>query len=346
MSKKKKILKKIFVILGITIIASIVINFVGGIIAYNLLFNRYERPDYKITPGIVCYEDVKENYPRQALSYSSGKEILAGYYYPHENEKALIIMSHGIHDGADSLLAQCLFFLDHNYSVFSYDNSGCFSSTGKANGFLQSVIDLKNTLDYLNQDIRFKNRKKLLFGFSWGGYATVSIFNFQTQDIYGSVSLSGYNDAENLIFNKGKSYVGPLAYTGKGIVELIQNVRFKGNEFYTGIDGINHTTTPFFIAHGHQDTTIRFKEDSILFNKNLITNPNVTYYESLDAGHSSLMYSNRANEYRKEVDAQLKSMKDYDDKVEYVKTIDNVIYSELSIDLFEKINEFYQICLK
>jgi predicted alpha/beta-fold hydrolase len=314
---------------------------VGAIVAYNTIFSRYNRPDYNITPGLINYEEISETYNRTEVSFKSNNETLQGYYYKNDEAKALVVMSHGANDGADSLLSSSLYFLNNGYSVFSYDNTGCFSSTGRVNGFSQSLIDLENALYFLNEDTNYKNYKKLLFGYSLGGYASTAIFNLDVKNVYGSVSISGFNDASNLIFNKGKSYVGPLAYLGKPIINTIQSKRFKEYNNYTALSGINKVDTPIYLIHGLNDTTIRYKNDSISILKDDIINKNVLYHIEENKDHVSILYSDEANEYRNEIDTNLSKIKKYDEKAEFVKNVDDYKYSKLNMKLYQSIISFY-----
>ena len=340
----KVIIKRILIGIFIGVIAFYFLTLIGTPILFSILFNRYESPDYLITPGVVNYSEVASEYSREEIKYKSKDNILQGYYYEVDDSNALIVMSHGIHDGADSLLAEALYFIDNGYSVFSYDTSGSSNSTGKVMGFTQSLIDLESTLNYLNSNDEYKDQKKLLFGFSWGAFASSAVLNFDIENIYGSVSISGYNDSDSLIVSKGVGYVGKLAYTGEFVVKAVQKSRFGNYVNYTAVDGINKSNLPVFIAHGTDDTVIRFNVDSIIANKNKITNPNVEYYISDGGNHTSLLYSNQAITYQNIVDNALKKMK-YNEKKDYVSKVDDKLYSQLNSNLFSSILNFYNNCI-
>ena len=145
----KKISKNILYFLIFIILFSLLtIPFAGGVI-YAFNFQKISRPDYSITPGLVNYEQIKDTLPRKEIKYASNKATLNGYFYENESLENLIVITHGINDGADSLLFVCKYFYDLGYSVFSYDASGSFDSTGKNEGFTQSLIDLRYTLNFL-----------------------------------------------------------------------------------------------------------------------------------------------------------------------------------------------------
>ena len=339
MKKLKKILLSTLIFLITLSIVSI--PFAGGII-YAFNFQKISRPDYAITPGLVNYEEIKNVLPRKEIKYSSNNATLNGYFYENDSIDNLIIVSHGINDGADSLLFVCKYFYDLGYSVFSYDNSGSFDSTGKNEGFTQPLIDLKYTIDFLNSSEPFKDSKKLLFGFSAGGFATSAVLSFNQPNIVASVSVSAFNDSSSLLIEKGKSYVGPIVYAGKWLVDIIQNKKFGNYLNYTSIDGINSSNKPVFVVHGTNDKTIRIDVDSIVAKENEITNPNFKSYIENGATHTSILYSNEAVLYQNEVNAILKKINNKNKKVTYVSTVDDYKYSEINSDLFNKINEFYK----
>ena len=341
----KKTIKKILLILLFIVVILTVLSPLSGGIMYAFSFPKVSRPDYTITPGLVNYEEIKHILPRKEIKYESNKATLNGYYYENKNSDYMIVVSHGMQDGADSLLAVCKFFYDSGYNVFSYDNSGCFDSTGKVQGFTQPLIDLKYTLDFLNENESFKNYKKFLFGFSAGGFAAASVLSFNPENVLGCVSVSAFNDASTLLVDKGKSYVGPLVYAGKPLVDIIQKNKFKDYLSYDAVKAINSTNTPSLVIHGKDDSTIRYDAESILAKKELITNPNFDYYLIEKTGHTSVLYRNDAILYQQEVNNKIKSIKNKQQNIEYVNSIDDYAYSHLNETLFNKIIQFYKNCI-
>lgn len=332
--------KKAIYIAIIVILFTIVSSLFSGVVSYNVMFNTTSRPDYSLTPGLVNYDELSNKIHREKYSFYSDDNLLQGYYYHKENSKALIVMSHGIKDGADSLLSEILYFYQNDFSIFSYDNSGCFDSKGKEKGFTQSLIDLKNTLEFLNTNNNFKNYKKCLFGVSVGGFAATSIFNIDNYNVFASASISGFNDSKEIFFENGKKYVGPLMYLGKPLANVYINNKFKEFANYTAVDGINKVNIPFFIANSKNDSVVSYLS-SIAYQKDNITNPNVTYYIVNDYDHFSILHSNDAINYQSKVNNELKNINSKQKKKDYIKTVDDNLYSQLNEDLFSKIILFY-----
>ena len=81
--KKKKVITAIVASLtgvGVATVAS-------AVIAYDAMFNRYERPDYAVYPGEYYYERIKDRLPRSEFYYKTKKSELKGYYYPSALQK-------------------------------------------------------------------------------------------------------------------------------------------------------------------------------------------------------------------------------------------------------------------
>ena len=315
----KKVIKIIIKIFSIFIIFFLFSNVILAPIIVNNIFNRYD-VNYDIEYGL-SYEDIKDTYIREEIYYNSRKSKLCGYYYDNSSDKT-IVLSHGIHNGADSLLNVMIYFYQHGYNVFSYDSSGANKSSGKALGFTESLIDLKYSLDYIKQFEKTKNTDIYLFGFSWGGYASCAILNYD-YDIKGVCSVSGYNDSYNLISSIGYRKFGFIVAFGDIPIKAVLKSTFGDYVYKKGVDGINNKDINTIIIHGINDKVINIDKDSIICKKDKINNPNVSYLK-LDRGHGDILYSDEAIEYQNYCkNNHLKS-----------NEIDNFKYSELNNDLF------------
>ena len=103
------------------------------------------------------------------------------------------------------------------------------------------------------------------------------------------------------------------------------------------------------VAHGINDETIPFDSLGLISHRDEITNPNVKYYFGTNhqGGHDKIWHSEEAVIYKKEVEKKLKELKkDYDAKVEYVKTVDHYKYSEINYTLFDQIIALFKDSLK
>ena len=337
----KRKARKILIIISVFVLSFFVCSNVASYIAYATLFDRVPAIDYSITPGIINYQEFSETIERNEFYYDSNGEKLTGYYYKGNDDLPLIVISSGLNDTADSLLPICIYFNVYGFNVFTYDNCGSGKSTGKQYGFYQSLVDLESTLYFLNTHSVFKDSKKLLFGYSAGGFASTSIFNITSENILASVSVSAYYNAKDMMVNKAKKYIGHLSYVGSPIINIIQNRRYSKYLSYNSINGINNVSTPILLIHAENDKTIDLNKESILSQKDNITNQNVNYMILDNHTHTSVFYTNEAIEYRNMVDKKISSIKNYKEKQEYVKTINDSLYSQINKNLFNQIITFY-----
>lgn len=318
------------------------IQCVGIIFAYGYIMNTPHSFPKDTTLGIMDYDLVKDTYTREEIQYESEGHTLQGYFYDSTGSNILLVTVHGYADKSDYLLPVQMHYIDKGYDVFSFDLSGCGNSESKFDGFSQSLIDLDYTMTFLNTNPRFKDYKKLLFGFSAGGYAVCSILAKTQENIIGVASVSSYNDAKNLVFEKGLEYVGALAYFGKPVVEAMEWLRFRDYLNITAKSAIDGSTTPVFLAHGLSDTLITY--DTLSTARFYENGSRVTKYTE-DATHSGILFSEAARSYKEKVDSDIKKLKGKE-KMDYISKVDDAKYTEINSVLFNQITAFYETCIE
>lgn len=321
---------------------------------YDAFFKRYERPDYKITPGLIRYDLYKEVLPREAFYFKSKGTDLRAYYYPTKSKK-IIILAHGFHSGADDFLPVILYLTKNGYDVFTYDVKGTYDSKGNStDGFCRFLIDLESAVKYVQKDRRFKGKTIYLLGHSCGGYAVTAVLNL-VKGIKAVASISGFSNGFTLLMEKGSQYAGELATQGvhKDFLDYYQKHIFGKYINYLGVDGINKTKIPIFLAHGLEDEVIDYDLQSIISKRKELTNPNITYYfgTGLLAKHCSILYSENSNEYQEEVNNELKKIekeykrdkeKQLEEKANYLEGINHYLYSEINESLFNQILKLFK----
>ena len=67
--------------------------------AYDKIFERYNRPDYTTTFGMVCVDRLDNKVKREEISFYSDGVLLKGNYFISKKPKGLVLMAHGIHAG-------------------------------------------------------------------------------------------------------------------------------------------------------------------------------------------------------------------------------------------------------
>jgi len=337
------------ILLGI-ILVFIITSIIGVKNAMDSSFTKVERPDYTITAGIKNYEDIKDEYPRENISFYSNENKLTGYIYGSTNDKGLIVLAHGLGGGADDYLPQIMFFVNHGYQVLGYNCTGSYESEGKSTiGFSQAVIDLDAALNYVEQEDSLNTLDVLLFGHSWGGFAGTNILNYD-HDITAVVSVAGVNSAKTFVENVMVDMLGWYGHLEKPFLSIHQHYLFGNKYKMTAVNGINKSDVPVLIIHGKSDDVVAYDRDSIIAQKAKITNEKVEYITTtgIHGGHSDLFRSEASINYINGVnETYLELYNSYGGEIPYTinqafyAELDNELISELNLELMNSINEFY-----
>lgn len=351
MDRKKKIIRWIGIgILSLFVLFSI-ISFVAIKINFDDIFDRTVEKDLTAS---LRYEDVKDQYERELFKFVSGENTLQGYLYGAENTKGLVVVSHGMGGGAENYFSESMYFVEHGYQVFCYDNTGCYQSEGKNSvGLPQSVIDLDAALDYIESQERFLGLPVYLLGHSWGAYAVTSIFNYEGHDIAASVSVSGFNNPATMVIEWCNDMMGkPLTFLLRPYLYIYQKLIFGEVFGYTAVDGINSADVPVLLIHGDADTTILMDGAATVAYMDEVTNPNaecVIWTKEGRNGHSNLFYSDDALAYLEALNVEHRALyQEYDEEIPYevdkafYDKIDKAKVSDLAEDFMGMILEFYE----
>ena len=334
-----KRIKRIAAVLAASLIGISVASVASAIIAYDSYFVRYERPDYAQYPGMYCYERYEGSLPRQTLQV----EQLAAYYYPVESPKALAVVVHGMHAGADDYLPLIEAVTKGGYAVFAYDATGHYDSGGEnAVGMCQQLVDLDRVLGFLESNEPYAGMPKLLIGHSWGGYAVASALALHPQ-VKACVCLAPMCDGTTVMAQTSRRYVGELADTVKPVFDAYQDYLFGDYTQYNAVVGINAVQIPVLIAQGVEDTVITPEGESITAYLDQITNPNVQVYYGTDyqGSHTGIWHCDEAESYVLQVAQQVQSMTDAQ-KATFYETVDHRRYSQVNAELIELIFETFE----
>ena len=306
--------------------------------------------------GFREYEDVKEDYEREEITFTSGKNTLQGYLYGKDNTKGLVVMSHGIFSGARSYMEEALYFADHGYQVFAFDYTGYCNSEGRyCRGLRQAVRDLDAAITFTEQDEHFCDGPLFLYGHSWGGYAVTAVLTYD-HDVKGVVSLSGFNEPQEIIIEWAKKEIGPAAVLVTPYVSLVQRIWVGSGCNAKAVDAINGCDTPVLIVHGSMDDVVSYKKAGIIAHRDEITNPNVTYLirdGEKQNDHTNLYRSKEAVIYINEKNAQLQALQEeYGKKLPpetekaFYEGIDKERSGEMDTAFFDTVAAFYDDCIK
>lgn len=268
-SKKKRILSIIILSLIAVLIA---VDWAVTVIVYNDNFNqRFE--SYK--PLMLNVDDF-DGLQRTRYEFSSDKgQKLTGYlYHSGENQRGIVVMSHGFGGGGHNSYMNCAnYFAEHGYYVFAYDATGNDESEGEGVGGLpQGVIDLDYAISYVEESGNFPKLPIVLFGHSWGGYNVCSVLSCHPE-VKAVIACSGFNASSSLFKAEGKKQIGNVVYLILPFLNLYERMRFGGYAANTAMDGFSKSAAAVMIAHSMDDEVVpteygydiyyeRYKNDS------------------------------------------------------------------------------------
>lgn len=323
---------------------------VSAMMIYRRIFARCDRPDYALTPGEFCYSRVRERLPREKFFYYVKGKRLRGYFYPVKSARGMVVFCHGMGSGADDYIPLIEEMTLGGFSVFAYDSTGTYDSSGKGTvGIFQQTEDLLMTLDYLAEEERFSRIPIYLLGHSWGGFAVTSALSL-TSNILGVASISAMNSGTGIMLEKTREIIGKASVLASPIINLSQKIHYGNHIYLTSVDGINSAGIPTLIAHGVEDKVVPFATQSIVANRDKITNPHIDYLISkgLSGGHSNILYAKESVAYRMEIESEINLAKikkgrelTLPEKAELFNKIDHRRYSMPNLDLTEKILETF-----
>lgn len=339
------------------LLTGILIIFCAGMIITAVLmrqrFCRVDYPDPKFSYS-YRYSHFKDDYPREEVSFKSGRNTLRGYIYGMENDKGLIVFAHGIGGGHESYMSMIVKLVDKGWRVFAYDATGSCSSEGHSTvGLAQSAIDLDKALSFAERDDRLNTLPTFVMGHSWGGYASAAVLNFG-HDIKACVTLSGYCDpmtelteaSEVLLGGKQAQYMYPFVW-------VYNKLMFGKYSSLSAVDGINKAGIPVLVVHGTNDQTVRYDGAAIINHQDEITNPNVQYVtmdKTRRKGHNSYLYSAKTIKYiRKKLDPQFNLLlKHYNGNIPdraleaFYSSVDKKLANGVNGELLNQIDEFFE----
>ena len=327
----------------------------GAKALYDSLFPRYEKKDINTVFGEFDYSRVENKLERTTCFFPCGQWQLQGYFYPCRRAKKMVVVCHGMHSGSDDYLPFIAYFVQNGFAVFSYDCQGTYASEGDSTvGMCTPLVNLDHALNFIKKDPQFSKYKLYLFGHSWGGYAVTSVLSLH-KNIRGCAAVAPFNSGYTLFVEKGEQFAGSLKdklVTGfpKDFLEVYQAKLFEDYAKLDAVKGINSTKIPVFIAHGTRDFVISFNHQSVISHRDEIRQDNVTYYigTGSQAGHNTILHSERAVAYQKQVEKELKQLKkEYDrdltpeEMAKFCESVDHALYSEVNEEMMQAIVDMF-----
>ena len=318
---------------------------IGGPLAYNKMFGRFERPDYAVTPGLRCYERVADRLPRERFTFPSDGIDCAGYFYPAKPHKGLVAFAHGLHTGADDYLSIFEFLVKNGYSVIAFDCKGTYDSKGNSTvGLSEALVELDHLLDFVRKTPVLQDMPVFVLGHSCGGFAASAVLSLHPE-IRAAVTMSAMKDANTMIVDKGFLYSSilgvPETQMTAAFLSETQKRLFGSYTELNGVRAVNESSCPVLIAHGIKDMVVDYWSDlALISHREEMRSENVFYYTGRGAcgSHDTIWRSPDAVQYQEDVKNDLENWKKQLGR-SFTREDEMALMSKVNHDRYSAINE-------
>lgn len=310
---------------------------------------------YETAPWMMRNLDEFNGLNREQYSFNSNDgQNLIGYKYYKESDdvKGVIIIAHGFDGGGgghNTYMDIADYFTTNGYIVFAYDATGNDESEGDSvRGIPQGLIDLDYAVQFIKSNAEFEGLPIMLFGHSWGAYASGTVLNFHT-DIKAVVMVAGFNKSADMIEKEGRRIAGDGIKIILPYIPLIEKIKFGKYSSYSCFDGFEASDAGVMVIHSVDDDMISFENQFMRFFGIYQNNPRFVFVEYENRGHDYVYYSDDSKEHRNEYNKQFEEYVNSvgaeinsDLKTEYMnENGDKSALFELDTELMDRIVSFY-----
>lgn len=291
-NKTNKFKKVIFGFLAFFIFSAVVAMPTSAVIVYEAIFSQRFEPLDEMSFEV---EDFSELIQEKCFFESSEGKRLAGFKYDRRDndEKAVVVISHGLGGGGQSLYMDVAdFFTKNDFYVFSYDATGNGDSQGDdVRGLPQGVMDLDKALDFVKKQPEYAGLPIVIFGHSWGAYSTGSVLEYHP-DISAVVMVAGFNQSKNMLEQESVKAVGPIARLTLPYVNLYEYFKFGDYSQASAMKGFDASDAGVMILQSKDDTDVLPEIGYDIFYDKYSSSPRFRFVLFEDRGHSYLYYKN------------------------------------------------------
>ena len=349
MVKNKARLKRlILVITSILVSIPLVIIPVVTVVVYEIIFNRRFE-----TPGWATHDVCEfEGLALSECEFSSYKnKTLKGYKYSREgvSAKGVAVFAHGMGGGHNTYLPIIDYITAKGYYVFTYDATGCNESEGSGvRGLPQGIADLDYALDFVADDGTYDGLPVVLIGHSWGAYSVGNLLG-EHPEVESAVMISGFSKSDDIISQYGEMIFGFATDFMASYVYLYEDLKFGDYADCDAISSMMESDASVMIIYSDDDDIINKENGYDVFYSEFEDNPRFTFVNYTDRGHGKIYCSDRANEYKRELEGAYEEYLEHNNLIdrdkrfnEYMQTnIDKERYFELDYQLMDSIVDMF-----
>ena len=290
---RRKTIRKVLRVIMISVLLFCLVSMAASAVFFRVMFHRQSG----IPRLHFAYEELPDPPARSDFSFLSGKNLLRGWRYDAEDPRGLVVVVNGIGSGADEHLAEIVCFLEHGYSVVTWDATGVGRSEGSGIVGLQQIRrDLRAFLAYRRSTA--EELPMVLYSHSAGAYAAAMSLP-EDDTILGAVCIAGFDRPVQILYHHGKQTVGPLADLEYPFLRLENRLLFGPDADASARAAIDATDTSVLLVGGSSDDLVP-RQYSLALAPTSYRNPNVRCVEiaaPFRSEHAAAWLSPAAAEY-------------------------------------------------
>lgn len=267
-----------------------------------------------------------------------GKNVLNSSIYwgqsPKKCEK-VVLFAHGFGAGSASYTTEIAHFAKAGYAVVATDAYGCNQSVGKGvKGFYAGTQAVVATYNAIRADARFKGKKVVLVGHSWGAYSVLTASERVSAD--GVVAMSSFDKpaqsiCDNLAKVRGLRLYAKIVHLNFWFINLFK-FGAKGNR--SAVKAVQKSGMPALLIHGEMDGVVPLKHSAA----KRAQGSNITKLILKDKRHNP--YNTAAAEQKLAELSNADDSEDSEEAREFFANFDWKQATEEDLEVMGKIDEF------
>ena len=228
------------------------------------------------------------NIDGRRVMFPSGRNRLAGYLWNEAGTHGLLVFAHGMGTGVEYYLPEIHHFAAQGYKVFAFEYSGYTGSTGHFYGFPQTVIDLKNALDFMDDG----SLPVILMGHSMGAYAVCAVRQCSDKPVDRIVAYAPFFSSDEAIIAEAAGNMPKFGKLLCGLLLPMQRILFGRNCNPNAVAGLSRAKTPTLVLQGSEDAEVTPNGCALYAHRNELYDAPVTFrlvQEKESNGHMTVI---------------------------------------------------------
>jgi len=296
------------------VIIGIAIFLFFTVMGFPILFlNIYSKKKYNKRADTDYIFDLKDfsnlDYKRADFYNNQGQNIRAYKFFQKDciDSHAVILLIPGFKNNHNKYLPEIDYFVNRGYCVFSFDPTYTGKSQGNSLiGLYQIPYDAQCAVSAIKADASLNTKPLLLWGYSNGGYAALSLIN---NDITAVAALSAFDNVNQMTADHGVRAFGKKAKIVYPYVAVYNRLKYGKTPFKSAKENLNSYDIPVFLAHSVDDEVVPYSNFEKLKKYNT---HHLSVNLSLEGRSHWIRYEYKIQLLRDKLEARLEKAQDND----------------------------------